>query len=129
MEGRGGAKGKADGAARARRRAGKPIPRAGPHTRRTNEFGFPALLHHVTVDLLRWSLHQLERRAAAGADGVTWDQYKAGLERVNLVDLHGRVHRGAYRAKPPDGRQRPLSITALEGKIVQRAVMEILNTI
>ena len=64
------------------------------------------------------------------------DQYEAGLEN-HLVDLHGRVHRGAYRAKPsrrqyipkPDGRQRPLGIAALEDKIVQRAVVEILNAI
>jgi RNA-directed DNA polymerase len=78
----------------------------------------------------------LKRRAAAGVDGVTWDQYEAGLES-HLVDLHGRVHRSAYRAKPsrrqyipkPDGRQRPLGIAALEDKIVQRAVVEILNAI
>ena len=90
----------------------------------------------MTVDLLRWSFHQLKRRAAAGIDGVTWDQYEADLES-NLADLHGRVQRGAYRAKPsrrqyipkPDGRQRPLGIAALEDKIVQRAVVEMLNAI
>jgi RNA-directed DNA polymerase len=78
----------------------------------------------------------LKRQAAAGIDGVTWDQYGAGLGK-HLPDLHGRVHRGAYRAKPsrrqyipkPDGRQRPLGIAALEDKVVQRAVVEILNAI
>ena len=78
----------------------------------------------------------MQRRAAAGIDGVTWDQYETGLES-NLADLYGRVQRGAYRAKPsrrqyipkPDGRQRPLGIAALEDKIVQRAVVEILNAI
>ena len=97
---------------------------------------FTALLHHVTVDLLRWSFHQLKRQAAPGVDGITWDQYEADLES-NLADLHGRVHRGAYRAKPsrrqyipkPDGRQRPLGIASLEDKIVQRAVVEVLNAI
>jgi hypothetical protein len=53
----------------------------------------------LTVDLHRWSFYQLQRRAAAGIDGITWDQYETGLEG-NLADLHGRVKRGAYRAKP-----------------------------
>lgn len=57
---------------------------------------------------------------------ITCDQYESGLEG-NLEDLHGRVPRGAYRAKPPRRRQRPLGIAALEDKIVQRAVVEILN--
>jgi group II intron reverse transcriptase/maturase len=90
----------------------------------------------VSVDLLRWSFYRLKRQAAAGIDGVTWDQYGADLE-PNLAELHGRVQRGAFRAKPsrrqyipkPDGRQRPLGIAALEDKIVQRAVVAILNAI
>jgi RNA-directed DNA polymerase len=104
--------------------------------RRDKRVRFTALLHHVTIDLLRCSFYQLKRQAAAGIDGVTWNQYEAGLEK-HLPDLHGRVHRGAYRAKPsrrqyipkPDGRQRPLGIAALEDKVVQRAVVEILNAI
>jgi RNA-directed DNA polymerase len=71
-----------------------------------------------------------------GVDGVTWQEYEQNLE-ANLIDLHARVHRGAYRALPsrrkyiakPDGRQRPLGIAALEDKIVQRAVVEVLNAI
>lgn len=97
---------------------------------------FTALLHHVSIDLLRDAFLALKRRAAAGVDGVTWQDYKAALEG-NLQDLHARVHRGAYRALPvrrrlipkEDGKQRPLGITALEDKIVQRAVVTVLNAI
>src|ERR1700693_4216295 len=97
---------------------------------------FTALLHHVTVDLLRESFHSLKRGAAPGVDGVTWQQYEDGLEE-RLVDLHGRVHTGTYRAQPSkrayipklDGRMRPLGIAALEDKIVQQAVVTVLNAI
>lgn len=97
---------------------------------------FTALLHHVTVDLLRSSFLALKRRSAAGVDGVTWHDYEQTLE-ANLQSLHARVQRGGYRAQPvrrryipkPDGRQRPLGIAALEDKIVQRAVVEVLNAI
>jgi group II intron reverse transcriptase/maturase len=97
---------------------------------------FTALLHHCTVDLLRASFYALKRRAAPGVDGVTWYEYETGLEE-RLVALHGRVHRGAYRAQPArrvyipkaDGRQRPLGIAALEDKIVQQAVVTILTQI
>src|SRR4029079_15431576 len=97
---------------------------------------FTALLHHLRVDLLRDSFHALKRQASPGVDGVTWQEYETGLED-RLVDLHSRVHRGAYRAQPSrrvyipkaDGRQRPLGIAALEDKIVQQAVVTILNQI
>ena len=97
---------------------------------------FTALLHHLTVDRLRQSYYALKRAAAPGVDGVSWDEYATGLED-RLDDLHGRVHRGAYRAQPSrrvyirkaDGRQRPLGIAALEDKIVQQAVVIILNQI
>jgi group II intron reverse transcriptase/maturase len=97
---------------------------------------FTALLHHVTVDLLRESFFALKRGAAPGVDGVTWQEYGRGLEE-RLEHLHGRIHRGAYRALPslrtwipkPDGRQRPLGIAALEDKIVQHAVGRVLNQI
>src|ERR1035441_10260729 len=97
---------------------------------------FTSLLHHLNADLLRDSFYALQRKAAPGVDGVTWQEYEAGLED-RLVDLHGRVHRGAYRAKPSrrvyipkaDGRQRPLGIAALEDKIVQQAVVTILNQV
>jgi len=97
---------------------------------------FTALLHHVTVDALRDAFLALKRRAAPGVDGMTWQDYESGLED-RLQDLHTRVHRGTYRALPvrrrfipkPDGRQRPLGIAALEDKIVQRAVVTVLNAI
>lgn len=97
---------------------------------------FTALLHHLTVDLLRESFDGLKRQAAPGVDGVSWREYEAGLED-RLTDLHSRVHRGAYRAQPsrrvfipkPDGRQRPLGIASLEDKVVQQAVVTILNAI
>src|SRR5579864_2314490 len=83
--------------------------------RERKEMKFTALLHHLTVGLLRDSFYALKRKASPGVDGVTWGEYETGLEG-RLVDLHSRVHRGAYRALPsrrvfipkPDGRQRPL---------------------
>jgi RNA-directed DNA polymerase len=97
---------------------------------------FTALLHHMTVELLRESFYALKRKASPGVDRVTWKDYEEGLEE-RLVDLHGRVHRGAYRAQPSrrvyipksDGRQRPLGVAALEDKIVQHATVTILNQI
>jgi group II intron reverse transcriptase/maturase len=103
---------------------------------RNREERFTALLHHVDLDLLRAAYGWLKRAAAPGVDGVTWRDYKRDLE-ANLEDLHARLHRGAYRAQPTrrqyiakaDGGQRPLGIAALEDKIVQRAVVEVLNAI
>src|SRR5665213_1261270 len=97
---------------------------------------FTALLHHVSVDLLRQSYFALKRKAAAGVDGVTWSAYGDGLEG-HVLDLHRRVQSGAYRALPsrrrmipkPDGRERPLGIASLEDEIVQRAMVEVLNAI
>ena len=97
---------------------------------------FTALLHHLTVDLLRDSFYALQRQASPGIDGMMWQEYETGLQD-RLVDLHSRVHRGAYRAQPSrrvyipkaDGRRRPLGIAALEDKIVQQAVVTILNQI
>lgn len=97
---------------------------------------FTALLHHVSAELLEEAFFDLKRNAAAGIDGSTWKDYEADLGR-KLEDLHARVHRGAYRALPSrrvyipksDGGQRPLAIAALEDKIVQRAVVAVLNAI
>jgi len=97
---------------------------------------FTALLHHVTPLMLRGSFLALKRHAAPGIDGLTWDQYQEELEE-RLKDLHVRVHTGTYRALPsrrvyipkPDGRMRPLGIAALEDKIVQHAVGEVLTAI
>jgi group II intron reverse transcriptase/maturase len=98
---------------------------------------FTSLLHHVSVDLLREAFLALTRRAAPGVDGVTWEDYEAGLEG-NLLELHARVHSGGYRAlpvrrrfipKPGTDKQRPLGIAALEDKIVQRALVAVMNAI
>src|SRR6202166_2874925 len=97
---------------------------------------FTTLLHHINVDTLRTAFYALKRKAAAGVDGVTWQDYEADLGR-NLEALHGRVHRGAYRPQPSrrtyipkaDGRQRPLAVAALEDKIVQGATVMVLNAI
>jgi hypothetical protein len=104
--------------------------------RRRKKERFIALLHHISVDLLRQAFYELKRDAAPGVDGLRWEDYEAGLER-RLGDLHERVRRGAYRALPsrrryipkPDGRQRPLAVAALEDKIVQRATVIVLNAI
>ena len=93
------------------------------------------LLHHVTVDTLRWAFFELKKNAAAGADGMTWRMYGKELEG-RLADLHDRVHSGAYRATPsrrvnipkPDGGTRPLGVAAIEDKIVQKAVAETILT-
>jgi len=97
---------------------------------------FTALLHHVTPQLLAESYYALKRKAAPGVDGVRWQEYGIGLAE-RLSDLHGRVHRGAYRAQPSrriyipkaNGKQRPLGIAALEDKIVQHALVTVLNAI
>lgn len=104
--------------------------------RRKTAGRFTSLLHHLTPELLTSSYYALQRRAAVGVDGVSWRAYETGL-RDRIVDLHGRVQRGAYRAQPsrrvyipkPDGRQRRLGIAALEDKIVQQAVVTVLNCI
>jgi len=107
-----------------------------PAARERKQERFTALLHHVTLNLLRESFDALKKNAAPGVDGVTWREYEMGLEG-RLADLHDRVHRGTYRARPSrrvyipkaDGRQRPLGIAALEDKIVQQAVVTVLNEI
>ncbi len=104
--------------------------------RRDKRARFTALLHHVTVDLLRESFYALKRHAAPGVDGLTWEQYEADLEE-RIPELHRRVHLGTYRAQPSrrtfipkaDGRMRPLGIASLEDKIVQQAVVSVLNQI
>ena len=97
---------------------------------------FTTLLHHIDASLLEQAYYWLKRDAASGVDGMTWDAYGEGLQD-RLRDLEACIHRGSYRAQPsrrayipkPDGRQRPLGIAALEDKIVQRAVVEVLNAI
>ena len=97
---------------------------------------FTTLLHHVNEQLLLGSFYLLKKEAAPGVDRITWGEYEQGVED-RIRELHDRVHRGAYRAQPsrrvyipkPDGRQRPLGIAALEDKVVQQAVVTVLNQI
>jgi RNA-directed DNA polymerase len=140
VEGRRPAKGTAASETRPGRSAGQGVScdldRVRQVARRDKQVRFTALLHHVTVDRLREAYRALRPDAAAGADGVTWREYGLDLE-ANLRDLYARVHRGAYRARPvrrayipkPDGRQRPLGVAALEDKVLQRAVVEVLNAV
>lgn len=100
------------------------------------EMKFTSLLHHVNEELLTAAFFALKKKAAVGVDEVTWQDYEIGLED-QITDLHGRIHRGAYRAKPskriyltkPDGQQRPIGIASLEDKIVQKAVAWVLQCI
>lgn len=140
VEGRGPAKGNTieQNAARTQRRIPAPsaLERVRQAARKDRKAKFTALLHHITIDRLRDAYSALKRRAAPGVDGVTWAAYGENLEE-RLVDLHERLHRGAYRAKPsrrvnipkPDGRTRPLGIATLEDKLLQRAVVEVMNAI
>jgi group II intron reverse transcriptase/maturase len=104
---------------------------------RDKRLRFTTLWHHVyNMEHLPKAYFSLKRDAAPGVDGETWRHYGENLEE-NLQDLSGRLKRGAYRARPvkrayipkADGRQRPLGVTALEDKIVQRTVVEVLNAI
>ncbi len=140
VEGRGLAEGNAASKTRPGRSAGQDAPsaldRVRQAARRDKEARFTTLLHHVDVDRLRAAYRALNPRAAVGVDGVTWRDYGQGLED-NLQDLYRRVHSGSYRAKPSrrayiakaDGRLRPLGIAALEDKILQRAVVEVLAAV
>jgi group II intron reverse transcriptase/maturase len=124
---------------RTQSRAGAPstLERVRQATTRDRKQRFTALLHHVyAVEWLRAAYFGIKREAAAGVDAETWQHYGVALE-ANLQDLSERLKRGAYRAKPvrrayiakADGRQRPLGVPRLEDKIVQRAVVEVLNAI
>jgi len=139
-EERGLAEGNTDSTTHAGRSAGHDAPsgldRVREVARRDKEARFTALLHHVSLERLVMAYWALSPKASPGVDGVTWADYGQDLV-ANLRDLHDRVHSGRYRARPSrrayipkaDGRLRPLGITALEDKIVQRAVVEVLNAI
>ena len=114
-----------------------------PHLQRVHDAArhdkracFTALLHHVDVAALARAFRRLKRNASAGVDGVTVTTYEQHLGR-NLQALCASVHTGRYRPSPvrrvfipkSDGGQRPLGVPALEDKIVQGAVAEVLNAI
>jgi group II intron reverse transcriptase/maturase len=141
MEGRGLAKGNLleQNASRTPSRSDAPnaLERVRQAAKGDKKLRFTALLHHIyNPETLRMAYFSLKREAAPGVDGETWRHYGEALE-MNLRNLSERLKRGAYRAKPvrrvyipkADGRQRPLGVTALEDKIVQRAAVEVLNAI
>jgi RNA-directed DNA polymerase len=141
VEGRGPAKGNMgeQNAPRTQRRiegAPNALDRVRQRARQDKKAKFTALFHHITVDRLRDAYLKLQKRAAPGVDGMTWESYGKNLED-SLLDLHARIHGGTYRARPSrrvyipkaDGRQRPLGIASLEDKLVQRAVVDVLNAI
>ena len=140
MEERGSTKGNTASKTRPGHRAGQDATSALDGVRqvavRDRKARFTALLHHVDVDRLRDAYRAINPNAAPGVDTVTWAAYGQDLED-NLRGLHERLHAGRYRARPTrrvyipktDGRLRPLGIAALEDKILQRAVVEVLNAI
>jgi hypothetical protein len=141
MEGRGLTKGNSlqQHASRTLRRVDAPnaLERVRQAARRDRKMRFTALLHHVyDIERLRTAFLALKKDAAPGVDGETWQHYETNLE-TNLQTLSQRLARGAYRAKPvrrvyipkADGRQRPLGVTALEDKVVQRATVEVMNAL
>jgi RNA-directed DNA polymerase len=140
VERRAGTKGKADQRnthrTQSRVRVTQALNRLRQAARQRKQERFTALLHHVNVDSLRVAFYSRKREAAAGVDGETWQDYEADLE-PRLADLAGRVHRGAYVPQPSrrgyipkaDGRQRPIAIAALDDKIVQGALVMVLNAI
>ena len=104
--------------------------------RRERKEKFTSLMHHLTRELFRASFFELKKQAAPGIDGEMWRDYGVDFER-RIEDLHGRIHCGAYRAKPSkrsyipkvEGGMRPLGIAALEDKIVQQAARTVLECI
>jgi hypothetical protein len=140
VEERGPAKGNTTSSTHPGRSAGQGAPsgleRVREVARGDKEARFTALLHHVTLDRLRAAYRAIRPQAAPGVDGVTWAAYGEDVE-ANLQDLHRRLHAGSYRARPSrrsyipkaDGRLRPLGIATVEDKILQRAVVEVLNAV
>jgi len=97
---------------------------------------FNNLLCHLTVPLLWDAYEHLNKKAATGVDGMDW--YRYGEQLIsNLTQLHDRIHSGRYRAQAvrrewltkPDGGKRPLGITCVEDKVVQQAIVWILESI
>ncbi len=123
--------------AQSRERLQQALNRVRQAAERERSDRFTSLWHHVyDIDRLRESYFALKRGSAAGVDGVTWKQYGEDLEQ-RLPDLSARLSRGAYRARPvrrvyiakEDGKERPIGVTTLEDKMVQRAATEVLNAV
>ena len=112
------------------------LERLGKVARQDKNLKFNNLLHHITPALLYEAFNKLNRKAAKGVDNVGWHDYSVQLE-TKLTALHERIHTGKYKPKPVkrlwlpkgNGEQRPIGITALEDKIVQQAVVMVLEPI
>lgn len=140
VEGRGAAKGNAfdppAGRTQRRETASKGLEGIRETAKRDRRLKFTALLHHITPSLLVESFYDLNKTAAVGVDGVTWRDYE-NLLYGRVHELHRQIHTGAYRAQASrrtyihktDGKLRPLGIAAVEDKIVQQAVVKVLNAI
>lgn len=140
MERRQGTKRNADGTCthrtQSRARVSPGLERVRERAKRSKKERFTSLLPHVDAELLLWAYKRLKRDASPGVDQWTWTEYGKQLEE-NLIDLHGRLHRGSYRALPSrrvfiekdDGRRRPLGVASLEDKILQRALVAVLNAV
>jgi RNA-directed DNA polymerase len=111
-----------------RERVTQALDRVRQAARQRKKQKFTALLHHITVDTLRVAYYALKRKAAPGVDGVTWEDYEADVEfaarRSAWTGSSGSIPAATL---PPDGKQRPLAIAALEDKIVQGATAMVLN--
>ena len=120
------------GRTQSRKAVSQAVDRIRKYVRRNPNERLTAVLHHITPDALKAAFHRLKRGAAPGVDGVRWEDYEQGLDG-RLADLWQRIQQGTYRAVPvrrvripkPDGGERPLGIAALEDKIVQRALVDV----
>lgn len=100
------------------------------------EMVFTTLAHHLEENWLREAYRQTNKRGASGVDGVTAGEYAENLEG-NLRSLSERLKAGSYKAPPvervwlekEDGRKRPIGKPTFEDKIVQRAVVMMLEAI
>jgi group II intron reverse transcriptase/maturase len=140
MEGRGAAKGNVfdspAGRTQCRETASKGLEGIREIAKQDRRLKFTALLHHITPSLLVESFYDLNKAAAVGMDGVTWRDYE-NILYGRVHELHREIHTGAYRAQASrrtyihktDGKLRPLGIAAVEDKIVQQAVVKVLNAI
>src|SRR2546422_5167622 len=97
---------------------------------------FFSIAHLITPEAMYAAFRSLRKEASAGVDGVTYGEYQNDAKR-NIQELYQRLKDGKYQAQPlrrvyipkENGKQRPISIPALEDKIVQKAMVEVLNAI
>jgi len=104
--------------------------------KREPAFKFTSLAHHLNAEFLKDCYNHLARNKAVGVDGVSWQEYGANLDE-NLDKLVTRLKRKTYKPLParrvyiPKGKDavRPLGISSIENKIVERGITRILSSI